>query len=169
MGRRQESSLASLSSSFRNIKHICMHTIFFLILPFFLVLFLFLQIFYGSLAFGTQCIVDQKKRKKKKHLYLFQYNLSHRNETGTYYHGLLSTSIWCTKIFLRSPSTWRVFHVDFNFLNVNPQILTNFNFFNVNPQIWQWDRKIHCSNLLDTNFHNISDIILRVIRRRIYS
>ena len=45
----------------------------------------------------------------------------------------------------------------------------NFNFFNVNPQIFQRNRKVHLSNSLETNFHNISNISLRVIRRRNYS
>ena len=44
----------------------------------------------------------------------------------------------------------------------------NFNFFNVKPQIWQQNRKIHLSTCLDTIFRNISDICLRVIRRRNY-
>ena len=48
--------------------------------------------------------------------------------------------------------------------------LPNFNFFNVNPQIWQRNRKIYLPSCLDTNFHNISNISLRVgIRRRNYS
>ena len=41
--------------------------------------------------------------------------------------------------------------------------ISKFNIFNVNPLIWQRNRKVHRSNLLDTNFHNISDISLRVI------
>ena len=45
----------------------------------------------------------------------------------------------------------------------------NFNFFNVNPQIFQRNRKVHLTNCLETNFHDISNISLRVIRRRIYS
>ena len=47
--------------------------------------------------------------------------------------------------------------------------LPNFNFFNVNSQIWQSNRKVCRSNGLDTNFHSISDISLRVIRRRNYN
>ena len=47
--------------------------------------------------------------------------------------------------------------------------LPNFNFFNVNPQIFQQNRKVHFSNCLETNFHNISNISLRVIRCRNYS
>ena len=45
----------------------------------------------------------------------------------------------------------------------------NFNFFNVNPHIFQQNRKVHLTNCLETNFHRISDINLRVIRRRNYS
>ena len=45
----------------------------------------------------------------------------------------------------------------------------NFNFFNVNPQNFQRNRKVHLTNRLETNFHDISIISLRVIRRRNYS
>ena len=45
----------------------------------------------------------------------------------------------------------------------------NFNFLNVNPQIFLRNRKVHLSNCLETNFHDISIISLRVIRRRNYS
>ena len=45
----------------------------------------------------------------------------------------------------------------------------NFNFFNVNPQIFQRNRKVHLTNCLETNFHDISIISLRVIRHRNYS
>ena len=48
---------------------------------------------------------SSKKKKKKKPPYLFQYKLSYRNETGTNHHGLVSTLIWCFKIFLWGPST----------------------------------------------------------------
>ena len=55
------------------------------------------------------CTVGQKrKRERKKHLFLFQYKLSYRNETGINHHGLLSTSVWCFNFFLRGPSTWGV-------------------------------------------------------------
>ena len=88
---------------------------------------------------------------KKK---LFECKLSYRNETGNNHHGLLSTSVWCFKIFLRGASTWGS--------------LPNFNFFNVNPQIFQRNRKVHLSNYLETNFHDIPNISLRDIKRRNY-
>ena len=47
--------------------------------------------------------------------------------------------------------------------------LPNFNFFNVNPQIFQRNRKVHLSNCLETNFHDIPNISLRDIRRGNYS
>ena len=47
--------------------------------------------------------------------------------------------------------------------------LPNFNFFNVNPQIFQRNYKVNLSNCLEKNFHNISKISLRVIRRKNYS
>ena len=47
----------------------------------------------------------------------------------------------------------------------------NFNFFNVTPppQIFQRNRKVPLPNCLETNFHDISIISLRVIRHRNYS
>ena len=47
--------------------------------------------------------------------------------------------------------------------------LPNFNFFNVNPQFFQWNRKVHLSNNLETNFYGIPNISLRDIRRGNYS
>ena len=45
----------------------------------------------------------------------------------------------------------------------------NFKFFKVNLQIFQRNRKVHLTNRLETNLHDISIISLRVIRRRNYS
>ena len=45
----------------------------------------------------------------------------------------------------------------------------NFNFFNINPEIFQRNRKVHLTNCLETNFHGISIISLRIIRRWNYS
>ena len=47
--------------------------------------------------------------------------------------------------------------------------LPNCNFFIVNSQFWEQNCKFRLSNCLDTNFHNISNIGLRVIRRRNYN
>ena len=46
---------------------------------------------------------------------------------------------------------------------------SNFNFFNLKFQISQRNRKVHLSNCLDTNFPNIPDISLGIIRRGIYN
>ena len=45
----------------------------------------------------------------------------------------------------------------------------NFNFFKANPQISLRNRNDHITSCLETNFHDISVISLRVIRRRNYS
>ena len=87
--------------------------------------------------------------------YLFQYELSYRNETGTHHHALVSTSVWCFKIFLG--------------FRLHGGSLPNFNFFNANPQIFQRNRKVPLSICVETNFHNISNINLRIIRRRNYN
>ena len=79
----------------------------------------------------------------------------YRNETGTNYHGLLPTLVWCFKLFLRGASS----------CGSQP----NFNFFNVIPQIFQRNRKVHLTYCLETNFHNVSNISLRVIKRRNYN
>ena len=47
--------------------------------------------------------------------------------------------------------------------------LPNFHFFNINPQIFQWNHKVHLTNSLETNFHDIPNISLRDNRRRNYS
>ena len=47
--------------------------------------------------------------------------------------------------------------------------LPNFNFSNVNPQIFQRNRKVILSNCPETNFHNISNISLKIIRHRNHS
>ena len=47
--------------------------------------------------------------------------------------------------------------------------LFNFNSFNVNPQIFQRNCKVHLSNCVETNFYYISNVSLRIIRRRNYS
>ena len=98
----------------------------------------------------------KKKKERKKHPCLLQYKLLNRNETGTNHHGLLSTSAWCFEIFLRG-------------VPLHKRSLPNFNFFNVIPQFFQRNRKVCFSNYLETNFHCISNISLRVIRRKDYS
>ena len=52
------------------------------------------NIFYAAInLLKNHCTVGQKKKKKPKHRYLFQYKLSYKNETGTNHYGLLSTSV----------------------------------------------------------------------------
>ena len=95
------------------------------------------------------------RSKRTKHTYLFQYKLSYTIETCTNHHGLMSTPVWCFKIFL--------------VVRLHGGSLPNFNFFNVNPQIFQRNRKIQLSYCLETNFHDIPNISWRDIRRRSYS
>ena len=76
-----------------------------------------------------------------KHLYLFQYKLSYRNETGIMDYCLLQ--FHDLKFFLG--------------MRLHGRSLNNFNIFKVNPQIFQQNRKVR----------NISNINLRVIRRKI--
>ena len=56
-------------------------------------------------AYGSICTVGHPYCQMK-HPYLFQQKLPYRNETGTHHHGLVSTSVWCFKIFLWGASTW---------------------------------------------------------------
>ena len=89
-------------------------------------------------------------QKKTGHPYYLEYKVSYRFEICTNQQGLLSTSNGCFKIHL----------------GVH---LHSFNFFNENPQTWKWNRKVHRSNYLYTNFRNISDSCLRFIRSRNYN
>ena len=117
---------------------------------------IWLQTYYIYTNLLYACTVGQKKNNNKiKHPCFFQYKLSNRNKTAINHHGLLSTSVWCFKIFLSGASTW----------GSQP----NFNFFNVKPQNFQRNRKVHLTNCLETYFHNISNISLRVIRRKNYN
>ena len=52
------------------------------------------------------------------------------------------------------------------FLGVMGVPLPNIKFFHVNTQIFHRNRKVHLSNSLETNFHDIPNISLRAIRRR---
>ena len=54
-------------------------------------------------------------------------------------------------------------------IRLHAESLSNIIFFNVNPQIWLRNRKFHYSDCLDRNLHSISDINMRVIRRRNYN
>ena len=53
----------------------------------------------------------------------------------------------------------------FSRVPLHERFLPNFNFFNVNPQFFQRNRKVHLSNCLETNFHNISHISLIIAVR----
>ena len=69
------------------------------------------NLFFLIVQQWSKIMGHQKKdawKLKTKHTYLFQYKLLYRNETGTKHHGLLSTSVWCFKIFLRGSCTWGV-------------------------------------------------------------
>ena len=112
---------------------------------------LFLNLYW--LEIKTECTIMNIGKKNLP--YFFQYKLSNRNETGANHYGLLSISIYSLNFFLR--------------VHLHGGSQPNFSFFNVNPQIFQRNRKVHLTNCLETNFQNISNISLRVIRRRNYN
>ena len=95
--------------------------------------------------------VNKRKREKTEYLSGLQCKLSQRNKTCTNQHGILYASIRCLKVFLRGPFTCGS--------------LPSFNFFSVNLR----NCKVRHTNCITTNFHNVSDINLRVIRRRNYN
>ena len=86
-------------------------------------------------------------RSKKKRNIPIYFNTNYRTEMK-----LVVIMVYCLlqfdalKFFLGGLSTWGS--------------LPNFNFFNVNPQIFQRNRKVHLSNCLETNFHDIPNISL---------
>ena len=78
-----------------------------------------------------------QKEKETEHPYLFQYKLSYRNETGTNHRGLVSTLVWCFKIFLWGESTWNLFNFFFSFACVYMGgLYLTLIFFNVNPKFF---------------------------------
>ena len=98
----------------------------------------------------------KKKKKKKKRKFPIYFNTIYCTEMKLVPimmdYSLLQFDT--LKIFLGGPSTW------------GGGSLPNFHFFNVNPEISQRNHKVHFSNCQETNFHNIFNISLRVIRRR---
>ena len=108
--------------------------------------------------------VGQKKSKKKTP-YLFQYKLSYTNETGTNHHGLVHGLVIIMESIILQFDAFKFFFG----VRLHGGSLPNFNFFNVNTQIFQWNRKVHLTNCLETNFHDIPNISLRDIRCGNYS
>ena len=98
----------------------------------------------------------KRKRKEKKHLY---FNTNYRTEVKLVpiFMNYCVLQLDTLKFFLGVR------------LHEGGGSLPNFNLFNVNLKIFQRNRKVHLSNCLETNFHDISIISLRVIRRRYYS
>ena len=105
------------------------------------------------------------------HLMVYMYSRSKKKETTLF----ISTQIIVQKWNWYQSSWIIVCLLQFDalkfFLGVRLHggSLPNFTFFNVNPQIFQGNHKVHLSNCLETNFHNICNISLRVIRRRNYN
>ena len=93
-----------------------------------------------------RCTVGQKKAKRP-----YYFNINYRTKMKL----VLIIIVLCFKMFLNGASTWGS--------------LLNFNFLKVNPQFFQRNRKVHLSNCVEINFHSISNISLRDIRRRSYS
>ena len=69
----------------------------------------------------------------------------HRNDTGTSHHDYCLLQLDALKFSLKVH------------LHERPQ--PNFNFFNENTQIFERNRKVHLSNWLETNYHNISTYV----------
>ena len=97
-----------------------------------------------------KCTVGQNKTK---HPYLFHYiyyRTGMKLVTITMDYCLLQFD--ALKIFLG--------------VHLHEDSQPNFNFFNANIQIFQRNRKVNLTNCLEINFHNSSNISLRVIRLR---
>ena len=102
-------------------------------------------------------------------MYNVQYLKKKKRNTPIYFNTNYRTEMKLVPIIM----DYCLFQFDaLNFFleaRLNGGSLPNYIFFNVNPQFFQRNRKVHFSNCLETNFHNISNISLRIIRRRNYS
>ena len=109
-------------------------------------------------AVFVECIYNQsKKAKKKKRNTPTNFSTNYRRE-------MKLVPINMNDCLLQFDAL--KFVLGFRLLAVS---VPNFNFFNVKPQMSQRNRKVHRSYWLETNFHNISKVSLRVIRRRNYN
>ena len=101
------------------------------------------------------CTANKKKRKKKKETKTPMYfNRNHRTEMKLV---PIIMDYWLLQFDALKFFLW---------VRLHGGSQPNFNFFNVNPQIFQRNSKVHFSNCLETNFHDIPNISLRDIRRR---
>ena len=100
----------------------------------------------------TVCTIGQKKRYTPIH-----FNANYRTELK----------------LVRIIMDYCLFQFDsLNFflgVRLHKGSLPNINFFNINFQIFWRNRKVHLSSCMETNFHNVSNISLRVTRHRNYS
>ena len=100
------------------------------------------------------CTVGKTKQNKKKPIYFNAYYRTEMKLVPTIMDYCL-LQYDALKFFLR--------------VRLHGGSRPHFNFFNVNPQTFQRNLKVHLTTYLETNFHNISNVSLRVIRRRNYS
>ena len=98
-----------------------------------------------------------KKEKKKERNIFINFNTNHRREITLIQMNMGYCLLRFDALKLFSEAC------------LHRVSLPDFNFFNVNPQILQLNRNAHLSNCLNTKFHHIPDIELRVIRRRNYN
>ena len=91
----------------------------------------------------------------------WQYNRSKKRNTPIYFNTNNGTEMKLVPIIM----DYCVLQFDalkfFLGVRLHGGFQPNFNFFNVNRQIFQRNRKVHLTNCLETNFHNISGINLR--------
>ena len=102
-------------------------------------------------SFILVCKVGQKKKERNAPIYFSTY---YRIEM----HLVLIIMVYC----LLSFNALKFFLG----VRLHGGFRPNFNFINVNYQIFQRNRKVHLTNCLETNFHDISNISLIVIRHR---
>ena len=117
---------------------------------------------------NVQSVIIKKKRKPSllisKQFIVKKWNLYQSTWISVYFHFMLLK-------FSKGPSTWGLcLALNFSLeISLHGGLYLTLIFFNANLRIWQRNRKVHRSNCLDTNFHIIFDISLRVIRRRNYN
>ena len=100
------------------------------------------------------CTIGKKKRKRNAPIY---FNTNYRTEVK-----LVPIIVdYCPLQF----DALNFFLID----HLHEESQPNFSCFNVNLQICQRKCKVHLTNCLETKFHDISIISLRVSRRRNYS
>ena len=131
----------------------------------------FLQMIWKFLFISTKSLIQSTLNVKDKYSNFFSVKLTFKKIKNTfiYFNTNYHTEMKLVPIIM-DYCLLKFDALKFFFgMRIQGESLPNFNFFKANPQIFQQNLEVHLWNCLETDFHNISNSSLWVIRRRNYS